>query len=77
MLVRVSLQITMREVARWNIVTPAPVIVVRGLLFEGVVGFGRWGEVWRWKGWVLVGRKDERRILAYHQAVTGEVFIHG
>jgi hypothetical protein len=25
MLVRVSLQITMREVARWNIVTPAPV----------------------------------------------------
>jgi hypothetical protein len=26
---------------------------------------------------VLVGRKDERRILAYYQAVTGEVFVHG
>jgi hypothetical protein len=35
MLVRVSLQITMREVARWNIVTPAPVKVCQILLFEG------------------------------------------
>lgn len=72
---RVSLQITMREVARWNIVTPAPGGNVR-LVFGVLCLCVSRPEVVQGICIFVEGRDIERWSLTHYQTVAREILVH-